>query len=38
MFNVKFYVSALVVVVIKVILQIARCDNKDIYVNYLFSA
>jgi len=30
-FNVKFYVSALVGVIIKVILQDARCDNKDIH-------
>jgi len=29
-FNVKFYVSALVGVMIKVILQNARCNNKDI--------
>ena len=29
MFNVKFYVSALVGVIIKVILQNSRCNNKD---------
>jgi len=28
-FNVKFYVSALVGVIIKVILRNARCNNKD---------
>jgi len=28
-FNVKFYVSALVGVMIKVILRNARCNNKD---------
>ena len=30
-FNVKFYVSATVGVIIKVILQNARCNNKDIF-------
>jgi len=29
MFNVKFYVSAIVGVIMKVILQNARCNNKD---------
>ena len=33
-FNVKFYVSSLVVVIIKVILQNARFNNKDIYQIY----
>ena len=38
-FNVKFYVSAFVGVIIKVILQNARCNNKDnklfVVLNYL---
>ena len=29
-FNVKFYVSALVGVIVKVILQNARCNKKDL--------
>jgi len=29
-FNVKFYVSALVGVIIKVIIQNARCNNEDV--------
>jgi len=31
-FTVKFYVSALVGVIIKVILKSARCDNKDSHI------
>ena len=34
-FDVKFYVSALVGVIIKVILQNARCNNKDKKISYL---
>ena len=31
MFNVEFYVSALIGVIIRVNLQNARCSNKDSY-------
>ena len=36
-FNVKFYVSALVGVIIKVILQNARCNNKNMTVCIYFN-
>jgi len=38
MFNAKFYVSALVGVIIKVILQNARCNNKDISSCYAYTS